>query len=1675
MTFLRRLRPAGSSFPRNTVPRNTVLTCEALERRELLAAQILISEFLASNSSGILDGNGIASDWIEIHNAGDAPQELAGWHLTDDPTDLAQWAFPSQTLAAGDYLVVFASGDGIADPAGNLHTNFKLSASGEYLGLTRPDLSLVAEFGSAQADYPPQSADISFGVDASISSGDPNRYFLTPTPGAANEDPIEGFVQDTVFSVDRGYFDTAFSVDIASSTLGATIAYTTDGSQPTLTNGIQVSSAANATPLATVPITTTTTLRAAAFKTGYQPTNVDTQTYLFLSDVVTQPSAPVGFPNVWGSAPAADYEMDPEITSDPSYSQDLLAGLRELPALSIAADVDDLFGTLGIYANPNDDALEIATSAEYILPDGASGFQIDAGLKIAGGASRNPANSPKHSMSLRFRSQYGDSKLEYDLFEGSPVNVFNSLQLRALYNNSWIHWDQGQRSRGTLIRDQFIRDSLIAAGQDDAGRGNYVHLYLNGLYWGVYNLHERADSSHYAEHNGGDADDLDALNGGAPVDGTIDSWNNVKSVAAAGNWNAVQQVLDVDNFIDWSLIQAYGGNADLKLDGNWRAAGGGSEGGLWRMYAWDSERVLEGLTDKPPATITDATGLLDDLLEIPEFVVRFGDRIQKHFTGDGAFTPAAVTQRWNARADQLQNAIVAESARWGDYRRDVHPRGATPLLYSRDQTWTPEVNRVVTEWFPGRTQFVMDQYVTLGLMPSVAAPRYQVDGTIQSGGPVAPGSLLRLIADEGTTYYTTDGTDPRAEGGAVAGSAIVYDPTLASTTLIAAGSEYRFNDLGIDLGVSWRQPSFDDSGWSSGAAELGFGDNDEATVVSYGNDPSNKHPTTYFRKQFNVAETDATQLTLRLRRDDGAVVYLNGIEIARDNLTANPVSYSTYALAAAADDGQLWHEFDVLTELLVAGTNTIAVEIHQNSPGSSDLSFDAELIATTQTSGAIQLDDSLQILSRTRSDSGQWSAVNQALFLVPNAPASAANLRVTEINYDPVADGDAEYIELRNISSGGEAVTIDLDGVTVTDGPSDPLIIAPNTKLLPGQSALLVGNPTAFMAAYPDVDPTRIVGVYNGKLSNSGERLRIVDVNGLEIVDVNYNNADPWPAWADGGGGSLVLRDPANTPVDQTGKPYHYIGSVEMGGSPGEIEQQPIGVVINEILAHTDAPLSDAVELYNPTASDLNIGGWFLSDDPLVPRKYRIPADTQLTAGGYIVFDESDFNPAAANSNSLIPFALSASQGETVLLFVGDGTDATALADHVRFGASYNGTSIGRLEGSGGRLVPLANRSLGTLNGTFQTADVILSEIHYHPTDPSAAALAIDSTLVDDDLEFIELQNVSAANRSLADWRIRGESDFDFAADTEIAAGGTLVVVSFDPTDVSNTNRTNAFRTHFGIDSSVLLVGPFSGSLSNSHGVVKLQSPDEPPTDDPMFVPHISVDEVFYDDLAPWPSAADGGGASLQRIAASTLGTYADSWRGESPTPGNVPSRPVVESILINDGSASRSSVTQISVQFDRPVDASSSAFIISRRGSGRSLGNLLVSSELQGGKTIATITFGDDPDVISRSGLENSLVDGHFQMQIIASQIESIDSGVTMAFDSEFGHESSDAFFRLFGDSDGDRDVDGQDYGRFGLSFLKPSMDPNYDPSLDHDGDGDVDSLDHAQFSRRFRRTLPF
>lgn len=425
-------------------------------------AGLRINEFLASaiNPGGLKDENNELQDWIEIYNFGAAPVNLAGYALTDDRDDSGKWTFPATNLAPGQYLVVFASEKNRKSPGAGqrFHTNFRLNPFGDYLALFNADAPRVA-LSEFSPQYPEQRNDYSYGYDG----GGLLKYFIAPTPGAVNGgSAIAGLAPPPHFNVSRGFFDAPFTLLLNSSLAGATIRYTRDGSEPSGTNGLPYAGA--------LTITNTTLLRAAAFQTNLLPSVAVTHTYLFLDSVLRQPVNPPGNPPNWGTATGsgfpngtvpADYEMDPEIVTNAAYSARIKSALRSLPTLSVVMNVEDIFGTNnGLYTHSSDSqtlyrgpAWERACSAEFLLTNGGTGFQVQCGLQIQGNASRNPQKQPKHPFRVVFKGAFGPANLDYQVFPDSPITGFDSLVLRSDFNSSWTHWDNLQRSRGSRIRD----------------------------------------------------------------------------------------------------------------------------------------------------------------------------------------------------------------------------------------------------------------------------------------------------------------------------------------------------------------------------------------------------------------------------------------------------------------------------------------------------------------------------------------------------------------------------------------------------------------------------------------------------------------------------------------------------------------------------------------------------------------------------------------------------------------------------------------------------------------------------------------------------------------------------------------------------------------------------------------------------------------------------------------------------------------------------------------------------------------------------------------------------------------------------------------------------------------------------------------------------------------------
>ncbi|HUF62975.1 MAG TPA: lamin tail domain-containing protein [Verrucomicrobiales bacterium] len=805
--------------------------------------EAIIAEFVASNASGLLDSDQDSPDWLELYNPGPGTVNLAGWSLTSDPARPGLWVISSKTLAAGQRLVIFASGKDTNSIFGRPHTNFRLALNGGYLGLFSPESP--REEVCAFTAYPEQRVDVSYGLTA---DGD-ERYFEVPSPGEPN--PETGWTEITAapdVSVSRGFFDQPFTLIISCLDPAAAIRYTLDGSEPLAESPLY------AAPL---EISATTILRLAAFAPGKVRSATVTHSYLFLEQALSQPEPPyddpgrdddddnpalpaVGdsvFPIYWGSQNGAgfpgvignlqpnqvpaDYGMDPEIVNDPTRynddgEEDPAGGLtnreridrafRELPLLSVVMENEDMFGAAGLHPNSmqKGDRFEMACSLELLLPDGTTGFDTTCGIRLHGNASREPRKSPKHSFKLNFRNVYGVSRLDYALFPGSPSREYDDIILRADFNSSWLHWDGGvQRPKGTRMRDAFCKETFRDMGRA-AGHHLYVHLFINGIYWGLYDATEQENNGFAANTFGGSKDDYDVVEQGILKSGSRAAYDSMLAITAPitnEKYEAMKEVLDVFWYADYMLMHFYLGHQDWgdDINKNWYAVRH-KDGGQFRYLPWDMENLMWEETVDRTGVGGPPSGLHTKLTSNAQYRLDFADRVHKHLVAPGgALQPAAGIARWNRWRSVIQNAIACESARWGDYRRDVHRHesGPYPLFTWADQ-WIVEQERITGTWFPRRPDLLLRQLRTRGLYPGVEAPQFKnAQDALTGSRHVTAGFEVKIVPPSifaaADIYYTTDGSDPRVyydTSGAPGPGAQAYEgPVLIteSTVLRARG------------------------------------------------------------------------------------------------------------------------------------------------------------------------------------------------------------------------------------------------------------------------------------------------------------------------------------------------------------------------------------------------------------------------------------------------------------------------------------------------------------------------------------------------------------------------------------------------------------------------------------------------------------------------------------------------------------------------------------------------------------------------------------------------------------------------------------------------------------------------------------------------------------------------
>ncbi len=1130
---------------------------------------VVVNEWMASNISCAADPQGQFDDWIELYNAGDASVDVAGLYLTDDVSEPRKWQIPAgdsvlTTIPARGFLVIWADGD-TGDPG--LHADFSLSAGGDEIALFGSDGVALLD----SVSFGPQVADLSYGRDPD-GAGD-LKLMVLPTPGEANVGISADIVAAPQFSHARGFYDGAFALELTTPTEGAAIYYTLDGRSP-LDQAER--GAAGTRYTGPIPISRTMCVRAAAMKTGWLSSQSVTCSYIFLDQVMRQPAHPQGFPNSWGGR-AADYAMDQRVVNDPAYSSEIKNDLKSTPSVCIVVPNADFFESGGIYANPllTGPHSERAASVEWIDPSTGGHFGVNAGLRIHGGPYSRGQN-PKNALRVNFRAEYGLSKLEFPLFPDTEVTSFDSLALRSIWNYSWTgHSEMTGPGSADYLRDVFARDTVRDMGRLTP-HGRPVQVYINGLYWGLYIMTERPDESFAADHLGDDDDDYDVLEApsGMGASTTMDivaggeqarqAWDALFAMASTNltssqAYGAILAAVDVPAMIDYMLMIYYTGSRDAPVflgdsstPRNFYAIRQREPASPFILVPWDTEWALE----QPSINRVNVVGvlnphvLMDRLAANADFRMLLADHIYRHFYHDGALTRERTTERYLDRADEIRGAIVGESARWGD-----EPRPSQP--YTRED-WQTEVDRLVDQYFSGRTQTVVNQLKNRGWYPSVEPPGFRIDGEDRHGGAVPAGAALGMVQSSGgTIWYTLDGSDPRVAGSAGSAGDMVLVPENAARRVLVPTAA---------VDAAWRGGAdFDDSAWLDGAGGVGYERGigyEQLFDINVQTSMYGKNASCLIRIPFDIPAADLgviSGLVLKVRYDDGFAAYLNGAEVSRRNLTGEPVWNSRASSVNPDLDAVNPEGFPISEHVdkLRAGRNILAIHGLNDSTTSSDFLISVELVAVkgdpagdgtpdgvataaVRYTGPVTLNASVRVKARALRGT-TWSALHEAVFAV--GPV-AGSLRISEIMYHPAGDPNAEYIELTNI--GPEAINLNL--VRFTEGIEYLFAETQDfASLPPGGCCLVVKDSVAFEAVYGPGLP--VAGQYAGSLSNAGERIELQDAAGTIIHSFRFE--DNWYKATDGAGFSLVVTDPATVDPDALSARGSWQPSKQPGGSPG--------------------------------------------------------------------------------------------------------------------------------------------------------------------------------------------------------------------------------------------------------------------------------------------------------------------------------------------------------------------------------------------------------------------------------------------------------------------------------------------------------------------------------------------
>jgi hypothetical protein len=1319
------------------------------------------------------------------------------------------------------------------------------------------DMNIVAELVVTEIDpssivlvdsisnYPAQVTDVSYGRDPTATSG--WSYFGEATPEGPNTtDALTELTNASAVTAtaDSGFYTSGQSVSLNSSGAGETIHYTLDGSVPTS------SSATYSTPLT---ITETSVLRARAFVVGKIPGPTLTRTFFI------------------GESPT-------------------------LPTFSLIADPDTLFDdTIGIYENSSAypyKGREVPVRLEMFEADQTPAFAVSAGVRIAGENIWQKAQKP---FNVYMRSKYGDDLINYQLFQDQAVATFGEVNLR----NGGDDWEE------TLLRDAMIPS--FVENQMEAGLYTYrpSGLFLNGEFWGIYNIRKRFDQTYFANEHALAEDQYDLVKyahdeTGTTIlqadAGTTDAYSTflafctTNDTSNAAIYSQIEDQMNIDSFIDYVVGTDYAVNTSWNHNREFWC--GLTPGSKWTWILNDCDRgfsatsVTGSLIDN---FIADYK-LFQELDDNSDFVNRLIQRYAAHL--GSTFHPQRISDKLDILSGEQAGEIQRHINRWSS------DGGIATLA-----TWQAELAEI-KQFAIDRPAYALSRLqLELGISLSMAnltvniapsgggavkvagvpmAPEYSnvvsmfLNTPVELTAEAAPGYAFTSWSNgstDSTIEITMTGAETITANFTAGAETIIPSSIVSNLTLTAAGSPYSVTSdviveagatLTLDAGVQLLMPA--------GRSILVYG----ALIA-------------------NGTESQPIEILARTEKSWGNLSFvntsgdstLNYVTIRNATLSRHDPLNLKAAVSGYNSTLTLNHcDIEALQPVFARyGSTTMrnstihilftgdGINVKSGDGLVEDSTFignsapDTDAIDFDDVNGGIIQGNRIYAFLGPNSDAIDVGEGCQALMVSSNTIFNVTDKGIS------VGQASVAYIE-RNL-------IVDCDmGVGVKDSGSTAYIdqntfARVNTGVASFEKNAGNGGGIAYIS--------------NSIFYRSKDEPTFVD--SLSTLTVDYSLSDTLaltgtgnllldPLFIDAGGYDFSLT--SESPAIDTGDPAHALDTdgsrADMGAyytfDPADYPFFiPNLVVINEVLAHSPNEVPDWIELLNNSSADLDIGGWYLSDNPDVPLKYRIADGTILPGNSFVVFyEDAHFGATSTDAGALIPFALS-ENGDTVNLFGPSNDLRPDYTEKENFGASERGVTIGRYYKTSSRtfnFVRMESATLGAANSGPIVGPIVISEIMYHAPNGEA--------------DYLELTNIDSNPVTLYDsdtgeaWQMTKGINHVFP---------TAQPIVMEPSEkILLVRNAVAFAAEYSVPAGTRIYQWDSGSLDNGGETLEISMPGD--VNNLGERQYIRIDRVDYSDDAPWPTGPDGDGTALARINESAYGNDFSNWRESVNTPGQT-------------------------------------------------------------------------------------------------------------------------------------------------------------------------------------------